>query len=81
SKIATAGVDNTVKLWSPTGELLTTLPGHRGMVISLAFSPDGNYLVSGGDESLVILWDLKQIRTLNPLKYACDWVQDYLRTN
>ncbi|HBY78851.1 MAG TPA: hypothetical protein DEG47_18035, partial [Cyanobacteria bacterium UBA11148] len=57
SKIATAGVDNTVKLWSPTGELLTTLPGHRGMVISLAFSPDGNYLVSGGDESLVILWD------------------------
>jgi WD40 repeat protein len=79
--VATAGVDNTVKLWSQTGELLTALPGHRGMVISLAFSPDGNYLVSGGDESVVMLWDLKQIRALNELEYACNWVRDYLRTN
>lgn len=30
--IATAGVDNTVKLWSLKGELLNTLLGHRGMV-------------------------------------------------
>ncbi|MBW4598381.1 MAG: hypothetical protein KME29_01895 [Calothrix sp. FI2-JRJ7] len=38
-------------------------------------------LISGGDESTVILWDLKQIRTLNELEYACNWVQDYLQTN
>ena len=81
STIATAGVDNTVKLWSQEGKLLTTLPGHRGMVISVAFSSDGNYLVSGGDDSRAILWDLQQIRTLNPLEYACNWVRDYLRTN
>lgn len=81
STIATAGVDNTVKLWSSTGELHKILPGHRGIVVSLAFRADGNYLVSGSDDTLVILWDLQQIRSLNPLEYACDWVRDYLRTN
>lgn len=79
--IATAGVDNTVKLWSATGELLRTLPAHRGIVISLAFSADSNAVTSGGDDGLVILWDLQKIRSLDPLQYACDWVQDYLRTN
>jgi WD40 repeat protein len=81
STIATAGVDNAVKLWSQTGELLRTLPAHRGIVNSLEFSRDGNYLLSGGDDSMIILWDLQKIRALNPLKYACDWVQDYLRSN
>ncbi|BAZ08303.1 YD repeat protein [Calothrix sp. NIES-4071] len=81
STIATAGVDNTIKLWNLRGELLKTLPGHLGMVVSLAFTTNGNFLVSGGDESTIILWDLKQVRTLNELEYACNWVQDYLRTN
>jgi WD40 repeat protein len=79
--IATAGVDNTLKLWSSAGELLTTLPGHRGIVISLAFGADGNTLVSGGDEGTVILWDMPKIRALKALEYACDWVRDYLQTN
>jgi WD40 repeat protein len=81
STIATAGVDNTVKLWSQTGELLRTLPAHRGIVNSLEFSRDGNHLFSGGDDSMIVLWDLQKIRALNPLKYACDWIQDYLRSN
>lgn len=50
----------SVKLWSTTSKLLTALPGHRGLVFSLAFTPDGNNLVSGSDESRVILWDLRQ---------------------
>ncbi|MBE9142835.1 AAA-like domain-containing protein [Planktothrix mougeotii] len=79
--IATAGVDSNVKLWSPTGELLATLPRHQSMVFSVAFTEDGNFLVSGGEEGTVILWNLNNIRTLNPLNYACDWVRDYLRTN
>ncbi|MFB2896705.1 WD40 repeat domain-containing protein [Aerosakkonemataceae cyanobacterium BLCC-F50] len=79
--IATAGVDNTVKLWNLQGELLRTLPEHRGIVISLAFTPDGKFLVSGGDDSTVIIWDLKKIENLNELEYACIWVGDYLRTN
>lgn len=79
--IATAGVDSTVKLWSLTGKLLNTLSGHRGMVLSLAFTPDGKYLLSGGEDATVILWDLEKIGAVNPLKYACNQVRDYLRTN
>jgi WD40 repeat protein len=70
-----------VKLWSATGELLGTLPEHKSMVFSVAFTADGKFLVSGGDDRTVIIWNLKNIRTLNTLNYACNWVGDYLRTN
>jgi WD40 repeat protein len=79
--IATGGVDNTVKLWNINGKLLKILPGHQGIVISLAFTPDGKFLLSGGDDSTLIRWDLQKICSLNELEYACNWVQDYLRTN
>lgn len=79
--IATAGVDTNVKLWSNTGELLAILPGHQSMVFSVAFTADGNFLVSGGEEGTMIIWNLKNILALKPLNYACNWVQDYLQTN
>src|SRR5699024_8007498 len=34
------------------------LLGHYGCVNSFEFSPDGNYLVSGGDDRRVLLWNL-----------------------
>jgi hypothetical protein len=27
------------------------------------------------------LWDLKRILNLDPFKYSCAWVKDYLKTN
>ena len=70
-----------MKLWNLEGELLQTLPGHQTMVFSLAFTADGNFLVSGGDDRTLIIWDLEGIKNLDPMEYACNWVGDYLRTN
>ena len=57
--LATAGDDGLIHLWSAeTGAAFETLKGHRGSVLTLAFTGDGN-LVSGAADRCVVLWDLK----------------------
>ena len=34
-----------------------TLRGHSGMVHSVAYSPDGNHVISGSDDKSVKIWD------------------------
>ena len=36
-----------------------TLTGHSKTVWSIAFSPDGNLIVSGSEDKLVKIWDVK----------------------
>lgn len=44
----TVSAGEEVRLWNAyTGELLKTLTGHKDVVSSVAFSPDGNLIVSG----------------------------------
>jgi len=79
--VATASVDNTVKLWNSNGLLLTTLTGHTGGVRKGVFSPQGTFLVSTSMDQTAIVWNVKRILNTDPLAFGCDWVRDYLRTN
>jgi RNA polymerase sigma factor (sigma-70 family) len=44
-----------------TGARLHTLTGHRGAVVSLAFSPDGRLLASGSNDTSILLWDATRL--------------------
>ena len=56
--LASTGYE-TVNLWTvDTGETLTSLTGHPGWVNAVAFSPDGQTLISGGDDGMLRLWDV-----------------------
>jgi WD40 repeat protein len=50
----------TITIWDfAEGEKLTDLAGHEGYINDLAYSLDGNHLVSGGTDRTVKLWNLK----------------------
>jgi WD40 repeat protein len=55
---ASASVDGSIILWDvETGEAIRRYPWRDGgSVWSVAFSPDGQYILAGGDESQVSLW-------------------------
>jgi WD40 repeat protein len=58
-QLATAGADGTVRIWNfTTGEAAGILRGTRGIVESIAFTPDGKQLISGMSDGNVSVWNI-----------------------
>lgn len=57
--IAVAGSDSVITLFSyPSLNILKELRGHKGQVITIDFSKDGEKLASGGRDHAVIIWEI-----------------------
>ncbi|KAJ2699401.1 HIR complex subunit [Coemansia sp. IMI 203386] len=71
TRLATAGMDNKIRLWSTPAitakntnpdatepRLLSTLTAHSGAVMCVRFSHgNGRYLASGADDMVVLIWE------------------------
>ena len=59
ARLATIGVDGTVKIWATdSGQLLVTLVlGGATQGISVSFDEDGQRLVTGGNDGTVTIWN------------------------
>ncbi len=63
-------------LWQQCrGEELFSLPGHQGIATSLAFSPDGKVLATGGFDKTAKIWDLASRTATATLAGHTDAVQ------
>ncbi|MDX2042062.1 MAG: protein kinase [Acidobacteriota bacterium] len=67
--LASAGADQTIKLWDTTNwREVASLTGHSQMIRAVAFSPDGKTLVSGSEDRFVKLWDVAARRELSTIR-------------
>ena len=65
---ATPTPDTSIRIWrSDTGEEVASFPSGHSSIRWIAFSPDGDTLVTAGDDSMLRVWDLDSrqvIRTI-----------------
>jgi WD40 repeat protein len=56
-RITSGGDDSLVSVCdATTGSTLFTYRGHTNIVLSVAWSPNGKYFASGGDDGTVQVW-------------------------
>ena len=56
--LATAGFDNTVRLWdAATRKEVRKYEGHTKIVMAVAISPDSKRILSGSNDNTAKLWD------------------------
>ncbi|MFM6515812.1 MAG: WD40 repeat domain-containing protein, partial [Microcystis panniformis] len=51
-----------------------TLTGHSGVVLSVAYSPDGRYLASGSQDKTIKIWEVATGKELRTLTGHSGWV-------
>jgi hypothetical protein len=61
--------ESNVRLWEVlTGKPTRSLKGHDGTVRCAAFSPDGRTLVTGGNDTTLLVWDMTRQQGQHGLK-------------
>ncbi len=77
--MAASGFDRTIRVWDLTGkgpepvEIFSTI-AHEAAILRLAYSPDGEWLVSTGWDKLVKVWNAKTMEQATLLPTQSDWV-------
>jgi len=58
-RLVAVSSESTARVWdAKTGTLRTTLIGHRGFVLSVAWSPDSSRLVTGSSDGAAKVWEI-----------------------
>jgi len=58
-----------------TGSIIRTYNGHTRPVKALAWSPDGNYIASGGDDKTIQVWEAATARHVATYSGHASWIR------
>ena len=62
-------------LWNvKDGKYIKTLKGHSGAVLSVCFSYDGKYLISGSGDNTLKVWNVETGKCVQTLEGHTDYV-------
>ena len=67
-KLASGSDDKIVRLWNLNDGQCLNLPGHKGLVISVVFSPNGQMLASASEDKTVKVWQIDKGQCLKTLR-------------
>jgi WD40 repeat protein len=72
--LATGGAGGEITLWDPTtGQKVWDTGRHRGYAYTVGFGRDSRTLVTGGDDHIGYLWDLRPIGNLPTIDRPALW--------